>query len=143
MKKYFTGFALITILHYSCGKKAHENSLSEKELTTSNDGNTNTAIKKAPLTDGPYQEKYPNGQIKITGEIKNGTRFGQWKSYYENGTDYSEDYFEDGKKNGKTTSYYKNGRIRYIGYYSWDEPSGIWEFYDEEGKLSEKKEYKN
>lgn len=97
---------------------------------------------KPLLPDGPYVEKYPEGQIKIEGEIKNGTRYGQWKSYYPNGTKQSEDYFEDGKKNGKTATFYKNGRIRYIGYFTWDKMSGNWEFYDTLGNVASKKEYK-
>ncbi len=99
-------------------------------------------VKKDTIADGPYAEKYPSGQVRIEGEIKNGARFGQWRAYYPDGTTQSEDYFEDGKKNGKTASFYKNGRLRYIGYFTWDKMSGMWEFYDTLGNVSTKKEYK-
>lgn len=92
--------------------------------------------------DGPYTENYPGGGVKIEGEIKNGKRFGLWKSYYPSGNKQSEDYFEDGLKNGKTVTFYKNGRMRYIGYFTWDKPSGQWEFYDTTGAVTTKKEYK-
>lgn len=97
---------------------------------------------QSSIPDGPYRENYPDGKIKFEGEIKNGSRFGLWKSYYPSGEKQSEDYFEDGKKNGKTSTFYKNGLIRYIGYYSWDKPSGMWEFYDTTGTVVTKKEYK-
>jgi antitoxin component YwqK of YwqJK toxin-antitoxin module len=35
---------------------------------------------------GTYYEYYPNGTLKVKGEIKEGERFGIWKWYYDNGT---------------------------------------------------------
>lgn len=122
------------------------NSCSDKEETTDQDIplNKDSLIlkKEVLLSDGPYIEKYPEGQTRIAGEIKNGKRFGQWTAYYPDGTKQSEDFFEDGKKNGKTATFYKNGRVRYIGYFLWDKPNGAWEFYDTLGNVATKKEYK-
>lgn len=139
----------IFILFYVCflfscrneksGEK-NENDSIEKKIDTSTINQIN--IKKTSIhEDGPFVEKYENGQIKIEGTYKNGTRFGLWKSYYDDGTHCSEDYFEDGKKNGKTATFYKTGRVRYIGYFTWDKPSGVWEFYSEDGKLDKQKDY--
>src|SRR6185369_7119791 len=105
----------------------------EEETTLHDTAKTGPLKTKPAMVDGPYVEKYPNGQIKIEGKIKNGTRFGQWKSYYPNGTAYSESYYEDGKLNGKSATFYKNGRVRYIGYYTWSKPSGSWQFFDSTG----------
>jgi antitoxin component YwqK of YwqJK toxin-antitoxin module len=140
VKKIFIALALSAFILCGCGGKK----------TGSNDGSASTkdsakttAIKKPEMVDGPYTEKFPSGQVKIEGEIKNGTRFGHWKAFYENGTLQSECYYEDGKLNGKSATFYENGRIRYIGYYKWNEPTGTWEFYDTTGVLANKKEYKN
>src|SRR5687767_13897847 len=109
----------------SCSTK---NEASDQNVPLGRDtNNASVNIKKSTLTDGPYVEKFPDGQIRIEGQIKNGTRFGQWTAYYPDGTKQSENYFEDGKKNGKTATFYKSGRLRYIGYFSWDKPSGMWE----------------
>ncbi len=97
---------------------------------------------KTVIADGPYLEKYPGGQPRIEGQIKNGERYGQWTAYYPDGTKQSEDFFEDGKKNGKTATFYKDGKVRYIGYFKWDKPDGAWEFYDTTGAVATKKEYK-
>lgn len=125
----------------ACGNKKNS------EVSTPGQDSTQESHVTKPATkvsaDGPYTENYPDGQIKIKGEIKNGTRFGTWFAYYQNGTKESESYYEDGKLNGKSATYYPNGHIRYIGYYKWNEPVGTWEFYNEDGTLATTKEYKN
>ncbi|HLP12322.1 MAG TPA: hypothetical protein VK177_10360 [Flavobacteriales bacterium] len=132
--------ALPVFILVGCGNKKQGN---EPEKHQGMDTSKKEAPKKNPgIVDGPYTENYPNGQLKIQGEFKNGTRFGHWKAFYENGSLQSECYYEDGKMNGKSATFYKNGRVRYIGYYKWNEPSGTWEFYDTTGTLATKKEYK-
>jgi len=129
-------------LFFSCGTKtSDENAETNGTPNQQTFDKQNKELKKIYHKDGPYNEKYPNGQVKIEGQYKNGTRHGLWKSFYEDGTKYSEDFFEDGKKNGKTATYYKNGKLRYIGYFSWDEPSGSWQFFNEDGTLKKAVDY--
>ena len=35
--------------------------------------------------DGPFQDYYENGQLKLEGNFKNGKNDGLWKHYHENG----------------------------------------------------------
>ena len=88
-----------------------------------------------------YTETYENGQIKIEGWNQDQKRVGLWISYYENGVRWSEDEFRDGMKDGRTVSYYPNGIMRYRGHYIEDNKAGIWQFYDESGKLLETKDF--
>jgi len=142
MYKYFHLLVLCCFLLQACGEeKEIEPGQVDQDVPEKNTSTTKT-LKKSDVPDGPYTEKYPEGQLKISGEIKNGTRFGNWTSFYPTGAKQSECYYEDGKKNGKSATFYKNGRVRYIGYYQWDKPSGTWEFYDSTGVLATKKEYK-
>jgi antitoxin component YwqK of YwqJK toxin-antitoxin module len=136
MKLRYLYLFLAIIVFNACSDNKEDETQIEKATDT-------TATKnKAVIMDGPYAEKYPSGQVRIEGEIKNGERFGQWRAYYPDGTKQSEDYFEDGKKNGKTATFYKNGRVRYIGYFQWDKPNGKWEFFDTTGAVTTTKEYK-
>ncbi|HYG51624.1 MAG TPA: hypothetical protein VD905_12015 [Flavobacteriales bacterium] len=139
MNKLFWVFALMGLILYGCASNEKDKATEKKH---DNDSVKNVMQKKPLAVDGPYTETYPDGQIKIQGEIKNGTRFGHWKAFYPNGNLQSECYYEDGKMNGKSATFYKNGRVRYIGYYRWNEPTGTWEFYDSTGTLANKKEYK-
>ena len=142
MYKYLQVLAVCCFLLQACGEdKAVEQEQTEQDVP-GKDTSSAQSLKKSDVPDGPYTEKYPGGQVKISGEIKNGTRFGNWTSFYPTGAKQSECYYEDGKKNGKSATFYKNGRVRYIGYYQWDKPSGTWEFYDSTGTLATKKEYK-
>lgn len=141
--KYLLNLLFFALLLSSCGNKTTEGDETTPTKDSAATPGTKTTTPAAPSAkDGIQKETYADGQTKMEGEIKNGTRFGMWTAYYPDGTKQSECYYEDGKKNGKTATYYKTGRIRYIGYYNWDKPSGTWEFYDEEGKLADKKEYK-
>jgi antitoxin component YwqK of YwqJK toxin-antitoxin module len=137
MKTSFLYLIFIGLLVSSCGNNAKETEGSDIPKKDS------VVVKpKTVIMDGPYVEKYPDGQVRIEGVIKNGERNGQWTAYYPDGTKQSEDFFEDGKKNGKTATFYKNGKVRYIGYFKWDKPDGDWAFYDTLGNVATKKEYK-
>lgn len=82
-----------------------------------------------------YSEVYDNGNLKLKGKKVNGQRDGLWVSYYQNGTKWSETTFEAGVKKGPTTTYYEDGMMRYTGQFKDDKKTGIWKFYNKEGKL--------
>lgn len=82
-----------------------------------------------------YREFYPDSALKIEGRQVNGQREGKWTSYYSNGLKWSETTFRAGIKDGPTITYYENGMMRYSGQYYNDYKTGIWQFYNEEGKL--------
>ena len=46
--------------------------------------------------------------------------------------------YKEGKENGEYFLYYSNGSYRTKGAYSMGKPIGVWEYYDENGKLTGK-----
>lgn len=94
----------------------------------------NVEVNKIPvLKDGSFEDYFPDGKIKIIGEIKNGSRTGIWISYFPNGNKQSESNYQNGILHGKTVTHHSNGQIRYIGYYMSGEYDGQWFFFDEQG----------
>lgn len=93
--------------------------------------------------DGRYTEWYPgHRQVKITGrKNKDGNRDGVWKYYSEGGVELSVSVYSNGLRDGHTVVKYPNGTLHYVGEYVNDEPVGVWEFYNEDGTLSETKDY--
>jgi len=85
------------------------------------------------IPDGDFSIKYPDGTIKINGQMLDNKRVGGWTSYYESGVKQSETTYKNGILNGKTASFYANGQVRYIGYYMGGKKEGKWEFYNEDG----------
>lgn len=84
---------------------------------------------------GPYEKKHPNGQVSLTGEMRDGKREGLWKSFYEDGTPWSEGEYKNGVRHGKTVTWFENGKMRYEGVYTNGEQSGKWRYYNENGQL--------
>lgn len=82
-----------------------------------------------------YEETYPNGQVKIKGQMNNGQREGQWTSYGQTGGIKSKNTYEQGKLNGPTVVFRDNGMTFYTGTYKDDRQVGVWEFFDAEGEL--------
>ncbi len=84
---------------------------------------------------------YPDGQLRMDGEYKNGQKEGRWISYYNNGNPWSEGFYIGGKSEGKTTTWHENGKKYYEGFYKNNERSGKWTFWDEEGNLMKEIDY--
>ncbi len=89
------------------------------------EGRNKTMVKEATY--------YPDGQVRLEGEYKNGKKDGHWVSYYENGHKWSEGYYTNGINNGETTTWHENGEVYYTGFYDHGHRSGTWKFYDEKG----------
>lgn len=97
------------------------------------DGKSRELIKEAKY--------YPNHNKFYEGEYENNKKHGKWFAWYENGNIWSEGSFNEGKDEGQRTVYYENGSKHYQGEYSDGKMVGVWKFWDEQGKLVEKKEY--
>ena len=78
---------------------------------------------------------YPNRQVEMTGEYKDGERHGYWIYYFENGNVWSEGFYSMGQNDGKRLTYFENGKLRYEAFYKDGERVGTWKFYDEAGNL--------
>mgnify|MGYP001308565540 CR=1 FL=1 len=73
--------------------------------------------------DGPFQERYDNGQLKEEGTLKDGVRHGLWMSYYESGELRSKITWEKGLRSGPYEHYAKDGRVTGRGNYRSSPPS--------------------
>ncbi len=102
---------------------------------------TFTTEQDTTIENGESIMKYPNGNLKMLGKIKNGKRDGLWKSFYENGVPWSETTFAEGIRNGKTTTWYENGKKRYEGFYTNDVESGKWTYWKESGEEADTKDF--
>lgn len=78
---------------------------------------------------------HDNGALNLEGNIKDGKREGEFKSYYPSGSLYSVGAFVDGKREGRGLVYHENGQLNIDGDYHEGKPSGLWKFYDTEGNL--------
>lgn len=78
---------------------------------------------------------YPDGQLRMEGEYKEGVKDGHWISFYNNGNKWSEGYYTKGINNGKTITWHENGQKYYEGSYDNGKRSGIWKFWDENGEF--------
>ena len=92
---------------------------------------------------GNIKEWYPgHKQLKMSGrEDEDGKRTGIWRYYSEQGVELSVTVYTHGQKDGHIIVKYPNGVVHYVGEYIKDEPIGIWEFYDENGELTQTKDY--
>ena len=82
-----------------------------------------------------HQEFYPNGKVKIKGDIVKDLKQGKWESFYENGTKWSESNYLFGKRNGIYKTFYPNGALKIHGVYENEKKIGLWFFYAENGKF--------
>lgn len=57
-----------------------------------------------------YEERYPNGQLKIKGTYHNGIEDGLWEEWYENGQKKIERNFKDGIPVGKWKKWDETGK---------------------------------
>ncbi|MBN2349333.1 MAG: DUF3352 domain-containing protein [Bacteroidales bacterium] len=69
------------------------------------------------LDAGKYEERFENGELKISVSLKNGKKHGNFKEFYE------------------------NGQLKIRGKYSHDKKTGIWKYYDDKGNLANEKDF--
>ncbi len=98
-------------------------------------------VENVDTANGQELEYYPNGQIRMSGDYKNGERHGVWTSWYESGIKRSEVTYKNGLRDGPVITWYENGNMRYKGWYEEDERVRKWKFFNEEGELIKKKEF--
>jgi antitoxin component YwqK of YwqJK toxin-antitoxin module len=106
-------------------------SCQEKGVTFKNDI---TEINQETKT-GESIEKYPNGTVKIKGDLVKGLRQGLWESFYDSGVKWSESNYLFGIREGAYKIFYPNGKLKIHGAYKNEQKSGIWYFYNKEGKF--------
>lgn len=111
---------------------------------------------------GEVIKKYKNGQIHSIENFKNGKLDGEFKEFFEDGNlsqignfkngdlENIKVFYENGKlkfelklknRKGKYKGYYSNGQLEEEGEAFQGEETGVWNFYDEKGKLLKTKKY--
>ena len=100
-------FLSFCILIISCNNNTIDRQ--EKDVIINNDNKESYS--------NVLDQRFPNGQLKVNGQFKNGKRDSLWISYYPNGNKQSENYYSNDLLSGNTVSYYENGELRYVGFY--------------------------
>ena len=88
-----------------------------------------------------WLQYYSTMSPRSKGEMVDGLREGKWLFYYPDGTIQTEASFVAGREEGPYRVFRENGVPFYIGQYKNGVRTGIWEVYDEEGNLVEKREF--
>jgi antitoxin component YwqK of YwqJK toxin-antitoxin module len=131
MKKIFAYFLLI-ILVFSCQSN-------KKDLKAPTDKKENLVEVK----NGIYTEWYPGKKnIKFQGaQDEKYRRDGKWVFFSESGNELSITFYSHGLKEGFTIVKFPSGRMHYRGEYHNDKVVGLWTTYDENGKVTNEKDY--
>ena len=100
-----------------------------------------------PFT-GSVVEYHDNGQLEMRGNYKDGKDDGLWESYYENGQLEMRGNYKDGEPDGLREFHYDNGQLESRGNvkdggFGFGQEDGLWEYFDEEGNLTETQEWKD
>jgi antitoxin component YwqK of YwqJK toxin-antitoxin module len=85
--------------------------------------------------EGNFKIYFPNGNIQISGHMKNNLNIGEWKYYYENGNVESTGLFINDTPSGKWLWYYPDSTLKQIGYFNFGRRDSIWKTYDTLGNL--------
>lgn len=136
-KEFFNGPLVLLLLLFiaACNNQPKEQTPPSADSTSvSKKTSIPGAVKEAMGKEGEEKTKYANGVIQTLGNYKAGKRDGQWYSWYDTGKPWSETYFENGLKNGGTKTWYENGKLRYTGQFKDDVETGLWTYYNQEGK---------
>lgn len=105
------------------------------ENNTSVSGGIVYNIDEKPIN-GLYKIYYPDGNIKMEMQSKDGKPDGLGKFYTEDGKIYFQGYYSQGVQNGVFYQYYPNGQVHNELNYVNGVKDGEQKMYDEDGNLS-------
>ena len=83
---------------------------------------------------GDYNEFYDNGNLKVSGKMKDGVHEGKWMYYYEDGGLEGTSDFVNGE--GDYIGYYPDGKLKMKGKIKNGKNVGNWELYKEDGSVA-------
>lgn len=89
------------------------------------------------------REFYPNGDLKLSYQVKKDKLHGTYKEYYRDGSLKGVATYENGELNGPKKVYYENGLLNWQANYENGKENGIFEKYSEEGVLLRYSYYKD
>lgn len=94
-----------------------------------------------PVTDGPYEERYADGSLRIEGTMRAGQRHGLWTAYFRDGGVQSRSTYVDGVQHGPSVVFHRAGVMAYTGDYANGRQVGEWRYYDQSGALARAVEF--
>ncbi|MFN3406045.1 MAG: tetratricopeptide repeat protein, partial [Cytophagaceae bacterium] len=112
-----------------------------KELSRSKKGLWTKNGEKTPYS-GDFIEKYPNGDLKGKGTIKDGLAEGFRVTFYQNGDTMFYRSYQKGAAHGYAKEFYPNGKIEQEGKFINDKEDGTWVYYFENGNVKAVLNYK-
>jgi antitoxin component YwqK of YwqJK toxin-antitoxin module len=102
--------------------------------------------------EGHWLYLQPTGTKVQEGDYQDDKPSGKWDYYYETGVLMQEQMLKDGKPSGKCTSNFPDGKIQSVTNFSIQRdkngeirsvPDGTWIYYDKNGNVTKKVNYKN
>jgi antitoxin component YwqK of YwqJK toxin-antitoxin module len=88
---------------------------------------------------GPF-EIIKDGRRWKAGHFKQDVLQGKFREYSK-GKLLRKGQYENGYMQGQWTRYWPNGKVRDRGFWSENQPVGVWDFYNRKGKLIKRKNY--
>jgi len=99
------------------------------------------------LPEGWWTTYHTNGRKAVQGRVLHGAKTGLWRIWDDSGLLTSEVQYRTDSiaqqtyRHGPTRVWHPTGQLRLEGAYSDNRRSGTWTFYDEQGRVAEKREY--
>ena len=87
---------------------------------------------------GLWEEYYASGQVRVTGNYKDGKQHGAYEGYYDEGELQFKGFFNDGEKDRVWETYYKNGQLEKKESFKNGKLDGPYETYHDNGQLRTK-----
>ena len=92
---------------------------------------------------GVLKQYWPNGNLMVEQEVKDGKRNGMSRKYYETGIINTETPYVDNKREGVSKFYYESGKLYRASTYKDDELNGPRKKYYQGGELMSEQSYLN
>lgn len=84
--------------------------------------------------DGIYREYFPNGQLFVEGQYRDGAQHGEWTYWHENGTKSRTANYKNGKPDGSWEVHRADGTLEAKRAFKDGKRDGTWITYDETGE---------
>lgn len=85
------------------------------------------------LREGPFVERYPNGNMLLEGYYVYDARFYAWRAGYESGQLYIDGTMYADELHGAYVEYWESGQKKAEGRYSYGRRHGAWSYWAEDG----------
>ena len=84
---------------------------------------------------GSFEQYHSNGNVYVSGEIKNRKREGEYKSFYPGGELLEKVYFKNNQASGAHQYFYESGELEATGFQDRNKTVGMWTYYEKDGTV--------